>query len=205
MKKANKILSGLSILLIIIIAITILETGNINKIGIQDNAVKALELVDAKYNLKEVVMETPKSAIARIEVFDGKTLEELSTQLNKSLGSDVLSGYGEYIAAKSISYGMDPYLVTAIMLHETGCGSRCSNLARSCNNFGGQKGSPGCGGGSYKSFNSIQEGLNGMIDNLYYNYYAKGLNNVYSIGKKYAEGNTWPTNITNYMNKIKNK
>ena len=98
MKKANKILSGLSILLIIIIAITILETGNINKIGIQDNAVKALELVDTKYNLKEVVMETPKSAIARIEVFDGKTLEELSTQLNKSLGSDVLSGYGEYLS-----------------------------------------------------------------------------------------------------------
>ena len=90
------------------------------------------------------------------------------------------------------------------MLHETGCGSRCSNLARSCYNVGGQKGAPGCNGGSYKRFNSLEEGITGFVNNLYKNYYSQGLDTVEKIAPRYAEGSSWPTKINSFVEKIRN-
>ena len=139
----------------------------------------------------------------RIEVYDHLTLEELSAKLDRNLGNDYIAGKGTLIASQCIEMGVDPYLAVAIILHETGCGSRCSNLARSCNNVGGQKGSPSCGGGSYKAFSTLDEGIIGFITNLSVNYYAKGLNTVEAIGSKYAEGNSWPTKINSMIEKIR--
>lgn len=156
---------------------------------------------------EEVQMETaPASVIIppRVEVYEAMTLEELGEKLNRSLGSDIVAGKGPLIAAECINKGVDPYIATAILLHETGCGSRCSNLARSCFNFGGQKGSPGCNGGAYKTFSSIDEGLVGLIDNLNNNYFSRGLNTVESIGPKYAESGTWVSKINWYIDKIRN-
>jgi len=156
---------------------------------------------------EEVQMETaPASVIIppRVEVYEAMTLEELGEKLNRSLGSDIVAGKGPLIAAECINKGVDPYIATAILLHETGCGSSCSNLARSCFNFGGQKGSPGCNGGAYKTFSSIDEGLVGLIDNLNNNYFSRGLNTVESIGPKYAESGTWVSKINWYIDKIRN-
>lgn len=154
--------------------------------------------------LSEVVMETAPAAVIippRIEVFEGMTLEEVAFQLEKTLKNDV-SGKGMVIAKKCIELGVDPYIATAIIMHETGCGqAQCSSLARNCYNFGGQKG-PGCG--AYRRYNSVDEGLEGMINNLYKNYYAYGLTTVEAIGPKYAEGNTWVGKINWYVNKIRN-
>ena len=75
-----------------------------------------------------------------------------SDKLNRNLGNDYIAGKGEFIATQCLEKGVDPYVAVAIILHETGCGTKCSNLARTCNNVGGQKGSPGCNGGSFKSF-----------------------------------------------------
>ena len=156
---------------------------------------------------EEVQMETaPASVIIppRVEVYEAMTLEELGEKLNRSLGSDIVAGKGPLIAAECINKGVDPYIATAILLHETGCGSSCSNLARSCFNFGGQKGSPGCNGGAYKTFSSIDEGLVGLIDNLNNNYFSRGLNTVESIGPRYAESGTWVSKINWYIDKIRN-
>ena len=154
--------------------------------------------------LSEVVMETAPAAVIippRVEVFEGMTLEEVAAQLEKTLKNDV-SGKGMVIAKKCIELGVDPYIATAIIMHETGCGqAQCSSLARNCYNFGGQKG-PGCG--AYRRYNSVDEGLEGMINNLYRNYYAYGLTTVEAIGPKYAEGNTWVGKINWYVNKIRN-
>lgn len=157
--------------------------------------------------LTEVVMETaPASVIIppRIEVYEGMTLEELGDKLNRNLGNDIVAGKGMLIAAECINKGVDPYVATSILLHETGCGSKCSNLARNCYNFGGQKGGPSCNGGAFKKFNSIDEGLVGLIDNLYKNYYAMGLNTVEKIAPKYCEGNEWAGKINWFVNKIRN-
>lgn len=151
--------------------------------------------------LTEVRMETAPASVSRIEVFEGLTLEEIADQLNKSLKNDI-SGKGMVIANKCVELGVNPYVATAIIMHETGCGqNQCSNIARNCYNFGGQKGS-GCG--AYKKYNSVDEGLEGMISNLYRNYYSRGLVTVETIGPKYAESDTWVSKINWYVNKIKN-
>ena len=150
--------------------------------------------------VSDVVVETaPASVIIppRVEVYEGMTIEELSDKLNKSLGG-ILSGHGDVIASHSIELGVDPYVVAAIMMHETGNGT--SRIANSCFNFGGQKGS-GCG--AYKKYDTVDDGLRGIIDNLYKNYYAYGLNTVESIGHKYAESQDWPNKINWYVNKIR--
>ena len=157
--------------------------------------------------LTEVKMETaPASVIVppRVEVYEGQTFEELAARLNRNLGSDVVAGKGELIASECLNKGVDPYITVAIILHETGCGSHCSNLARNCYNFGGQKGKPSCNGGAFRQFNSVDEGLVGMIDNLSRNYFSIGLNTPETIGPKYCEGNEWAGKINWFVNKIRN-
>ena len=146
----------------------------------------------------EVKKQEPK------KVFDNLTMEQLTAKLNKSLNS-TLSNKGNIFAKYSIQYGVDPYLATAIALHETGCAWNCSNLVKQCNNVGGQKGSPGCGGGSYKSFKTLDAGIEGFISNLYYNYYKQGLNTPEKMNSKYAASTSWATQVNNYIKSIKSK
>ncbi len=156
--------------------------------------------------LTEVQMETaPASVIIppRVEVYEGMTLEELAVKLDRNLGNGIVAGKGSLIATECINKGVDPYVAVAILLHETGCRYSCSSLAKTCYNFGGQKGSPGCNGGAYKRYNSIDEGLVGFIDNLYRNYYSKGLRTVATIGPRYAESNTWVSKINTYVAQIR--
>ena len=112
--------------------------------------------------LKSIEMETaPASVIVppRVEVYGGMTLEEVAAQINKSLKNDI-TNKGMVIASKCIELGVDPFIASAIILHETGCGqNQCSNIARNCYNYGGQKGS-GCG--AYQRYSSVDEGLIGI-------------------------------------------
>lgn len=156
---------------------------------------------------QEVEMETAPASIIvppRVEVYEGLTLDELADKLNRNLGSDVVAGKGAIIASECINKGVDPYITVAIILHETGCGSNCSNLARNCYNFGGQKGSPSCNGGAFKKYDTVDEGLVGMIDNLSRNYFAIGLTTPETIGPKYCEGDEWAGHISWFVNKIRN-
>lgn len=143
-------------------------------------------------NSEPVVEEEPK-------VYDGKTLEELADLLNKSLSSTI-SGKGYLIASYSIEKNVDPYMATAIMLHETGCKWGCSRLVVECNNVGGQKGT-GCG--SYSYFNSLDEGIMAFIDNLNRNYISYGLTTPEEINPKYAEDKNWSKNVNKYIEIIK--
>lgn len=132
-------------------------------------------------------------------VYDGKTLEELSNLLDKSLNSTI-AGKGYLIASYSLEMGVDPYMATAIILHETGCKWECSYLVKQCNNVGGQKGS-GCG--SYSYFNSLDDGIIAFINNLYKNYISYGLTTPEEINPKYAEDNSWSVNVNKYIEIIK--
>ena len=137
-------------------------------------------------------------------VYDGLTMGELADKLNRSLNSTI-SGKGYLIASYSLQLGIDPYMATAIILHETGCNGTCSSLVRECNNVGGQKGGPSCGGGSYKAYATLDEGIMGYLDNLYRNYYAYGLTTPESIGPKYAASPTWASKVNNYIALIKSR
>lgn len=165
---------------------------------------KEYDLLD---NTKEIVEDNllygnVEQAIEPI--YYGKTKQELIDQINKSLNSD-LSNKGSVIVTYSIEYNVDPYLATAIMLHETGCKWKCSNLVKKCNNVAGQKGSPSCNGGSYKKYDTLDDGIKGAIYNISINYIQKGLTTPEKMGPKYAASSTWASKINNYINEIKSK
>ena len=137
-------------------------------------------------------------------VYDGLTMGELADKLNRSLKSNI-SGKGYLIASYSLQLGIDPYMATAIILHETGCNGTCSSLVRECNNVGGQKGGPSCGGGSYKAYPTLDDGIMGYLDNLYRNYYSHGLTTPETIGPKYAASTTWASQVNNYIALIRSR
>lgn len=191
------------------------STSNSNKVYNNLNLAKSNSILTSdKFNyriddssLTEVAMEVTPSSIyvpPRVEVYDGLTIEELGEKLNRNLGNDYIAGKGFLLAKLCIENNVDPYIATAIILHETGCGTKCSNLTRYCNNVGGQKGSPGCNGGSFKKFDTIDKGFEGFINNLSKNYFSQGRTTVETIAPKYCEGNTWATKINYFVNKIKN-
>ena len=140
----------------------------------------------------------------RVIVYDGTTMSELAEKLNRSLKSTI-AGKGDIFASYSLERGVDPYLAVSIMLLETGCNWSCSSLMRKCNNVGGQKGSPSCDGGSYKSYPSLDEGIKGFIDNIADNYYAYGLTTPEAMNKKYAASNMWAIKVNNYISSVKAK
>lgn len=183
---------------------------NTNNITASENVLSKNDMLQYRVDnssITESEMETAPASVLvppRIEVFDGLTIEELATKLDKNLGNDIMGGKGYFIATNCIEKGVNPYIATAIILHETGCGTKCSNLARYCYNVSGQKGRPGCNGGSFKKFDSLDDGIMGLINNLYKNYYSVGLDTVEKIAPKYAEGNTWAGKINYFVNKIKN-
>jgi len=228
MKKSIVVSGVLSIIAIVMIAIAITLQINKDYGKIETSAIVSLNQVDIKSmassnrvietkkeetvveeKVEEVPMEVASQAVepeppapARVEVYENLTIEELSAKLDRNLSSTI-AGRGKLIATHALELGVDPYIATAIMLHETGCNWKCSNLVVSCNNVGGQKGGPSCGGGSYKSYPTLEEGIIGFIDNLYNNYYAKGLTTIDSIGPRYAQSTTWVSKIYSYVEKIR--
>ena len=165
-----------------------------------------MNLVNDNDSVEEITMEQAPQSVyipPRVAVYEGMTLEELGEKINHSLGTTTLSGKGLLIASKCIELGVDPYIATAIMLHETGCPNNCSKLLIACNNVGGQKGSPNCGNGSYKYYATLDDGIVGHIENLSRNYFAQGRNTIEAIAPKYAESTEWPGKITWFVGKIR--
>ena len=163
-----------------------------------------VEIIDSKEEendnatVEEIIEATPSEPEI---VYDGKTLEELANQLDKSLASTI-AGKGYLYASYSLERGVDPYLAVAISLEETGCTWGCSSLVVTCNNVGGMKGS-GCG--SYAAFPTIDEGIKAFIDNIANNYVAYGLTTAETMNPKYAENPLWASNVNAYITRIKNK
>lgn len=188
----------------------VIETKNIQvkNMATAANSLINKETAENNTNLEIIPIEmeaAPASVIIppRIEVYEGMTIDELAEKLNRNLGTGYIAGQGYLIASQCIEKGVDPYVAVAIMLHETGCKYNCSTLVRTCNNVGGQKGSPGCNGGAYKAFATLEDGIIGFIDNLQRNYYAKGLTTIETIAPKYAASSAWPTKIQSYVEQIR--
>ena len=189
------------LVIVLIIDICLLSFGTQSNTKVRNNQSTAnyVEIVDNTETIEEVEkVEQPKTVVEQ-PVFDGLLLDELANKLDNSLNS-TLSGKGKLIASYSIEKGVDPYLATAIILHETGCTWECSYIVKTCNNVGGQKGS-GCG--SYSAFNTLDEGIKAFIDNLSNNYISLGLTTPELINPKYAESTTWATKVNKYIETIK--
>lgn len=182
---------------------TFLSTISMDEINKLTSSINDVEKEEKKVADKIDEYKKDDNLEKRIIVYDGMTMEELSAKLNRSLNSTV-AGKGELFASYSLAKGVDPYLAVSIMLLETGCKWTCSGLVRSCNNVGGQKGSPNCSGG-YRSYPTLDDGIRGFIDNLANNYYAYGLTTPEAMNSKYAESNTWAMKVNNYMSSVRAK
>ncbi len=187
------------------------EESNDNNAEVADATTTDTEEIE---KVEEVVIEDELEDVKTYEevntipvdpiVYDGLTMNQLAEKLNRSLKSTI-SGKGYLIASYSLQLGIDPYMATAIILHETGCNGTCSSLVRECNNVGGQKGGPSCGGGAYKAYATLDEGIMGYLDNLYRNYYSVGLTTPETIGPKYAASTTWASQVNNYIALIRSR
>ncbi len=133
--------------------------------------------------------------------FNGEHKKVIIKKINRYLNS-TLDNKGEFIVNYSLKVGMDPYLATAVMLQETGCYWTCSYLTRVCNNVGGNKGNPGCNGGSYRKFDDIETGIKFAINKLN-SYYKKGKTTAKEINPSYATDKTWYKKVNNYIKKLK--
>lgn len=194
MKGKRRLVENVFLLILIFLGIYLLSfVDNSYKINNEDGYQS-----DNKEILK---IEKEKEQIEKIEpiVYDGLTVLELTEKINKSLNSTI-SGKGELIVAYSLEMGVDPYMATAIILHETGCKWECSYLVKSCNNVGGQKGK-GCG--LYSYFESLDEGIIAFINNLSKNYISHGLTTPDLINPKYAEDPNWAKKVNKYIETIK--
>lgn len=217
MKTIQKIIFiGLLLIINVIIGLLIFNKNNQKSVLEADSdhskttSVELKEKKETTQNKEEKekteIIEEPKviqEEVAVVEadpiVYDGLTLEELTNKIERSLNSNLI-GSAQIFVNHSLELGVDPYLATAIAMHETGCNWECSRLVKECNNVGGQKGS-GCNG--YQYFNTLEEGITGFIDNIYYNYYLYGLTTPETMNPKYAESTTWATQVNNYINTIK--
>ncbi len=202
MKK--RIIYGLLIALLIVV-ICICGDKVIKK---PEAVIASSELQEANKKESEEIIE-PVAEVEEIEeepLYYGLTYDALVEQINKSLNSTV-SGYGEVFVSKSLELGVDPYLAVAIMLHETGCMWDCSNLVKKCNNVGGMKSGSYCSGSSYGKFNTLEDGINAYIENLYRNYVSQGLNTPELMQRKYTgySNSSWSSKVNNYINIIKSK
>ncbi len=137
----------------------------------------------------------------RENTWNNESKDKIVKKINKYLNSS-LKNKGDFIVSYSIKQGIDPYLVTAVLLQETGCYWNCSKLVKKCNNVGGNKGKPSCNNGSYRKFNTLDDGIKFAINKLN-KYYKKGLTTPKQINKYYATDKTWYKKVNNYIKKLK--
>ncbi|MCY9543716.1 glucosaminidase domain-containing protein [Paenibacillus alvei] len=129
--------------------------------------------------------------------------------MNNTLGG-VLKGTGDLFVKYGNKYGIDPALLAAISIHETGNGS--SPAARNKFNLGGMM-DPATNWSKLMSFDSIESGIDAMARNLKKNYLDQGITSIQGIGGKYAPlgakndprglNQHWVPSVTKYYNQLR--
>jgi hypothetical protein len=101
----------------------------------------------------------------------------------KVLGGALADKEKTFIEAGT-KHGVDPKLLMAVSMFETGNGT--SHAARAYKNVGGLMDPRSPNARGFQKFENIDEGIEAMASNLRRNYIDKGLTNIPDIGRKYA-------------------
>lgn len=159
------------------------------------------DYLDSQIDISESVIDSDNKEYTKLNYFNGEDAKTISKKIEKYLNS-TLNGKASFVVEYSLKKGIDPYLVSGVILQETGCVSNCSKLVKNCNNVGGNKGKPSCNGGSYRKFDTIEDGIKFAVNKLN-SYYKKGLKTAKEINPHYAGDKTWYVKVNRYMNKMK--
>lgn len=135
--------------------------------------------------------------------FNGESVEVIGKKIDKYCTKTPLDGYGETIARASIRKSVNPYLISGIILESTNCKVECSIIFKECNNVSGIKGNPGCFGGTYKSYDKIDDAIVDIVNNISKNYYTPEMQTPYKMYKNYGKTSSWALKVSNFMDAIK--
>ena len=100
-----------------------------------------------------------------------------------SLCDGKLKGKGYEIALTAVKYGVDPFIMAAIIFHETGYGT--SDMLKNKNNPGGLKNRKG----QFSKFFTLSSGFKAMALRLRENYVEFGQTSFVEIQKEYCPSN----------------
>ncbi len=155
---------------------------------------KPVTPVDDKEKEEEKVVDTK---------FNGESIESIGKKFDKYTKKTPLEGYGEYIARTSINKGVNPYLISGIILENSNCKIECSVIFKECNNLTGLKGEPGCFGGTYKKYDKIEDSISDLVNQINKDYYTKEMQAPYKMYKSYGKNSSWALKVSNFMDAIK--
>lgn len=157
--------------------------------------------------------ETSSLLLSSLNSIGSETLTQKISLTSKTTGGEdlnphlkgVLQNTGSHFIEAGEKYGINPALLAAISIHETGNGT--SNAARFKFNVAGMMGKNGL-----KTYSSIQESIFDMARNLRQNYLDKGKLTIAQIGAKYAPigagndpnqlNNHWVTGVQRYFDTL---
>ena len=135
--------------------------------------------------------------------FNGESIEQIGKKFDTYCKKTPLEGYGEYIAKNSIAKGVNPYLISAMILESSRCKTDCSVIFKECNNVSGTKGSPGCFGGLYRTYDSLNDSISDIIGDISKEFYTSEMQAPYKMYKQYGKNSSWAFKVSNYMDAIK--
>lgn len=149
--------------------------------------------------------ETPKEVVEEeIDTsYNGESIEKIAHKIDKYCSKTPLEGHGEHIAKASIRKSVNPYLIGGIILESTSCKRECSIIFQECNNVSKMKGDPGCFGGAYKSYSSVNDAITDLVSKISKDFYTKEMQSPYKMYKSYGKSSSWAFKVSNYMDAIK--
>ena len=193
------------LIFIILLAFNFLLIYGINQANIlmfNNNFMIYLNKDDKPQEKKEE--DTPKKEEKPVDTsYNGESIEEIGKKIDKYSSKTDLEGYGEYIAKASITKSVNPYLISGIILESTNCINECSILFKECNNVSNMKGKPGCFGGAYKEYNTVEDSISDLVNKISADFYTPDMQTPYKMYKDYGKNSSWALKVSNYMEMIK--
>ena len=149
-----------------------------------------------------IVEDISEDEEADVGEYNGESVEKIIEKMKKFFVETPLEGYEENIVNVSVRNNVNPYLVSAIILESTSCKYNCTVIFNECNNVSSTKGKPGCFGGSYRLYDSVEDSIKDLVESIKSKFSEDEQipNKMYS---KFDRNAIWAFKVNKYMDEIK--
>ena len=189
---------------IILIILLLFNVAFIYGVNYANNVIEENDFMIYFKDKPEVINEDDEEIIEFTD-YEGEEIDTIADKLEKTFLKTPLESHGKFIAENSVKKGVNPYLIGGIILESTACKNECTIVFKQCNNVAGLKGVPGCFGGSYKAYNSIDDSILDLISKIKNDYSDKDMQVPNKMYKSFGKNATWAFKVSNLMEEIKRK